>query len=120
MELNEVNKSEVDEVSFDERVLLATQTLNWFAVRQEKIFQQFRQIEAAKEKINDEETNKVFSDMVKNHQEVRDKVLKTLADLLEDWGNFIDGQDALDSVDEVVTQPAYDIFNNRYKQETQS
>lgn len=111
MNLQEVKKSSIDEPHFDEKVLLATQTLNWFAVRSEKVFQQMKSIS---KKLPDDD---VIVDSVKEQEEMRSEVLQKLKSLLEEWGNFIDSRDALDGVDEVVTTPAYDVLYNRYEPE---
>lgn len=110
MSLQEIKKSEIDEPSFDEKVLLATSTLNWFAVRQEKILNQFKQIEGSKKG--------TVNGIIKNHTEIQEKVLAGLINILEEWGNFIDGQDALDEIDNIVTEPTYDILYERYEPET--
>lgn len=109
MELSEIKKSQVDEIHFDEKVLLATQTINWFAVRQEKLH---RQLKVAASKTDE------LKDVAAAHDKMHAQVLKGLNKILEDWGNFIDGNDALDEIDTVVTTPAYDILNNRFAPES--
>lgn len=108
MPLSEVKKSQVDSVHFDEKILLITQTLNWFAVRQEKIFMQ---IEMAHKKGAPVEGSK------KGFDEIRSSILKDLTKVMEDWGNWIDGHDSLDEVDSIVTEAAYDVVNERYQSE---
>lgn len=115
MNLEEIKKSTIDEPEFDEKVLLACQTIIWFAVRNEKMFQQFKQVHNAK--VKEKDTIKIIDNIIKNHSKYRNMVLKSLNKILENWGTFLDGQDAVDAIDEIVTTPTYDILNNRYQEE---
>lgn len=115
MDLQEVNKNEVDEPSFDEQVLLATQTINWISVRLQKIFQQQQQIcdkPGAKEKFP------YLINGVNNIQSFQNEFITDLIGLTERIGNFIDGIDANDQIDTVVTKAAYDVLYQRYSDAT--
>ena len=110
MSLQEIKKSSIDEPTFDEKVLLATHAINWFAIRTEKIH---RQLSIIADKVPD----KVHVNSLKDWDEMRADVLKKLQAIMEDFGNFIDGRDANDPIDGIVTEPLYDIVYERYQPE---
>lgn len=111
MALNEVKKSDIDEVNFDEKILLATHGINWFAIRTEKIWMQLK---TAAERLPDD---KVMQQSLKDWDEIRAEILKKTVEVLERFGNYVDGRDANDEIDNIVTEPSYDILYERYEPE---
>lgn len=111
MALNEVKKSDLDEISFDEKILLATHGINWFAIRTGKIWMQLK---TAAERMPDD---KAMQQSLKNWDKIRVEILKKVVAVLEHFGNFVDGQDANDEIDNIVTEPSFDILYERYKPE---
>jgi hypothetical protein len=110
MTLQEVNKSEVDKVSSIEKVLLATHTIAWMSTRLTRLLLQFKQIQATS-------PNETIAGIIERHESTLNMVVIKLTSIAENLGNFVDGEDAIDAIDTIVTQPAFDILYDRFNNE---
>src|SRR5689334_18304057 len=109
MTLNEVKKSEVDEVSSVEKIILATNAITWMATRSERILRQLKTLKGSQQN-----ADSVIAGIVDRHEKSLSDAVESLTKVAEVLGNFLSNEDASDDIDTVVTMPAFDILYERY------
>lgn len=118
MNLSEVKKSEVDEIGFVEKTLLAAHAITWMAYRASQVYEQQKVMLSYKDKEGfPKDTMGVLKKSIKDFEDEFNEVIAALIKITEQLGNFVDGKDMIDAVDTVVTEPAFDILYERYAPE---
>lgn len=88
------------------KILVATQTISFMTARLSEIHEQTKEVA----KVSD-----VIKECVEEREKLFVEIFERLRAIAEDLGNYIDGQDVLDRIDEVYTQPAFDLMYDRIK-----
>ena len=106
---------EVDEVSLFVKIAIAANNLVFMAARFNEVLGDYKRMEAkikADGKENDEDFKIVLSGL-KRHERAMNKLFLKLREANEDFGNYIDGCDAMDEIDAKFTERPFDIIYDR-------